>query len=100
MASFPFYGPCPSCGGKDTYFWTHTSCGGSLSIDENCMIKCNYCNLSDFVMNWKFECSKHSGDPQRVNGFQIIDTISQLCRMNPDIPEKKKKKMINIINNY
>lgn len=99
MESFPFYGPCPSCGGNNRYYWTHSFCGGSLSINENCELKCNYCNRLNFITNWKFECEKHSGDPQRVDGFQIIDAISHVCR-NSNIPDYIKRRMINIMNNY
>ena len=96
--SYPFVGPCPSCGDK-RYNWIHTSCEGSISIDEYCDLECKKCYQKSFIMNWKFECEKHRGDPLRVNGFQLIDAISHVCR-NSNVPDYIRKKMINILNNY
>jgi len=99
MSSYPFIGPCPSCGGNKRYNWTHYDCGGLISINEFCDLKCNSCDTKSFIMNWKFECGKHRGDPIRVNGFQLIDSISHVCR-NSNIPDYIKRRMINILNNY
>lgn len=98
MPSYPFIGPCPSCGGDYKYNWKHSFCGGSISINDDCYLKCNSCDKNSFIMNWKFECKKHTGDPMRVNGFQLIDAISHVCR-NSGVPDYIRKKMINILNN-
>lgn len=99
MSYYSFIGPCPSCGGDKRYSWRHSSCLGSISINEDCELKCNNCLRNNFIMNWKFECEKHWGDPMRPNGFQLIDAISHVCR-NSGIPDYVRKKMINILNNY
>lgn len=98
MQSFPFYGPCPSCGGNNRYHWVHSFCGGPISITENCFLRCNFCNKTDFIINWRFECANHRGQPHSVSGFQLIDSISHVCR-NSNIPDYIKRNMINILNN-
>ena len=99
MSSYPFIGPCPSCGGDKKFRWLHSSCYGSISINEYCDLECNNCTTKSFIINWKFECERHRGDPLRVNGFQLIDAISHVCR-NSGVTDYIRKKMINILNNY
>ena len=99
MSSYPFIGPCPSCGGFNIYRWIHSSCGGSISIDEYCDLICNNGCVKSFIVNWKFECGRHRGDPQRVSGFQLLDCISHVCR-NAGVPDYIRRKMVNILNNY
>ena len=97
MSWYQFIGPCPICGGDKRYNWVHSYCGGSISINEDCDLKCNGCSESSFIINWKFECENHWGDPRQVNGFELTDAISHVCR-NSNVPNYVRKKMIDILN--
>ena len=98
MPYYPFVGPCPKCGGDYRYNWVHSFCGGSISINDDCELKCNKCIENSFISNWKFECQNHRGKPYEPNGFELIDCISHVCR-NAGVPDNIKRKMINILNN-
>ena len=99
MSFYPFVGPCPKEGGDSKIYWRHSYCGGSLSINEYCDLKCNRCSKYNFILKWKFQCLSHWGDPFVPNGFQLLDTISQICRIN-NIPTYIRHKMINILNRF
>lgn len=69
MVRVRFQSTCPACQNFNFYYWIHYNCGGDLYLDNNAMLICNRCEISDYIFRWKFDCGNRDNYAHR-GGFE------------------------------
>ena len=82
--------PCPICE-DDTRCWTwfHTRCGGRLTLDNNAIVRCERCDLEEYIFRLKFYChltrdGKHKGGRENLSLQGLLNCLAILGKwQNP-----------------
>ncbi|PKY53281.1 hypothetical protein RhiirA4_471401 [Rhizophagus irregularis] len=58
------YTVCPGrgCNNETPSYWVHSVDSYRTQISNHGRIKCTGCSTVDYMKNWDFACSKHSGE--------------------------------------
>lgn len=95
MPKWVFYCSCPACPpGFDNQpsSWTHTICGTTMYVWDDCDLGCTNCCCYHHILDWRFICNNHRTEAREPNIHCLLRAISALAQMQ-NIPYKTWKSM-------